>query len=155
MGAVTPWTAWQDKKLRELYGKKTNAEIAAVVGRNERSVKDRILRLRHSGDKSFPILSDKQRAKLAQAAKVEKVEKPVAKPAPKPAPKAKPLSAKETDAILHKATAPRPPTWEEAEEALREAIEMCCHASANHAMSKQRCQMLLLAWNVLDMMEKV
>lgn len=142
MGAVVPWTTFEDAKLRELYGKKTFAEIAEIVGRNEKGVADRIRRLRRNGDKGFPILSEAQKAKLQAAAK-------------KPAINQKSLSRKETDAILHQATASRPPTWEEAEAELKEAIEMCCHAGANHPLTKQRCQMLLMAWNVLDMMEKI
>lgn len=156
MGAVIPWTAYQDKKLHELYGKKSTDEIAEVVGRNRKAVQDRIRRLRRNGDKGFPKLSEAQIAKLEAAAAAKKLApKQIVKPAAKPAPKQKPLSAKETDAILHQATAPRPPTWEEAETELREAIETACHAAANHAMTKQRCQMLLMAWNVLDIMEKV
>ena len=139
MGTSSAWSVKDEAFIKRYWGKKSTDEIAEAVGRSKDAVQKKAQRLGMTyvnpfGGKPFaskPLL--KENSKTAE----------------------KPLSKKETDVILHKATAPRPPTWEEAEAELKEAIEMCCHASANHPMTKQRCQMLLMAWNVLDLMDKL
>ena len=129
------WTLKEEAYLKRVWGTRTKQEIASTLGRTVGSVEGKVRRMG--------------------------LDKPATKAAVKPAPKVaaqkpapKPYTAAQTDAILHKATASRIPTIDEAEAELREAIEMCCHATANHPLTKQRCQMLLMAWNVLDMMEK-
>ena len=139
MTTTPAWSAKDEAFIKRYWGKKSTEEIADAVGRSTNAVQKKAQRL---GMGYMNPFSDKP-----------STPKPAPKEAQKPA--QKPLSKKETDAILHKATAPRPPTWEEAQGELKEAIEMCCHASANHPMTKQRCQMLLHAWNILDLMEKV
>lgn len=133
------WSVKDEAFIKRYWGKKSTAEIAAAVKRSTNAVQKKAQRLGIGYINPF--------------AASEPEPKPALKPEPKPA--EKPLSKKETDAILHKATATRPPTWEEAEAELKEAIEMCCHAAANHTLTKQRCQMLLMAWNVLDTMDKL
>ena len=128
------WTLKEEAYLKRVWGTRTNQEIASTLGRTVGSVEGKVRRMG----------LDKPATKAAV--------KPAPKVAPKPA--SKPYTAAQTDAILHKATASRPPTIEEAEAALKEAVEMCCHATCNHPLTKQRCHMLLMAWNVLDLMEK-
>lgn len=132
------WTLKEEAYLKRVWGTRTKQEIATTLERSIGSVEGKVRRM--GLDKPATKAAAKPAPKIAP------------KPAPKPAPKA--YTAAQTDVILHKATASRIPTIDEAEAELREAIEKCCHATANHPLTKQRCQMLLMAWNVLDLMEK-
>lgn len=139
MATSSAWLVKDEAFVKRWWGKKSTEEIAQAIGRSTDAIKRKAQRLGMPYSNPFSGKSS------------------TSNPAPKEEPKAaqKPLSKKETDAILHKATATRPPTWEEAQAELKEAIEMCCHASANHPLTKQRCQMLLHAWNTLDLMDKL
>ena len=141
------WSIKDEAYIKRTWGKRSTDEIASFLGRNAKAVASKAKRMGLGWHN--PANSVKQ-----QATKDPEPKPSLAK-AGEALAKQKSLSAKETDAILHQATASRPPTWEEAEQELREAIEMCCHAGANHPLTKQRCQMLLMAWNVLDIMEKI
>lgn len=136
------WSVKDEAFIKRYWGKKSTEEIAAAVKRSTNAVQKKAQRLGIGYINPF-----------AAAPKV--ASKPKPKPASKPEPKPveKPLSKKEVDAILHKATAPRPPTVEEAKADLQSALETVCHALANHPLTKRRCEVTLGTWRLLDALE--